>query len=255
MEHNFSSKSMIFLSRDAEQIFSPQILLARKLKKKKQALLLFLHEDVCNENNFRTILLNFRKFIHFQIPFPRNLGKRIIPSWKSFARTKINHVPPFFSKNRMLLIGPIGGCGHFARDLLLSRVVSRTLLRNTERGARGRCLKRLRIAVLVFHPFPCSWYASTLLPPEIVYPFSCVPTRYGRVVNDIMESRSTSPHPPAPLLLLHHVGPPRPTVVNVTSPTTLLFFSRSLTPPFLRIGIRLLLAPAFVLHRYFYCVR
>lgn len=71
---------MIFLFRDAEQIFSPQILLARKLKKKKQALLLFLHEDVCNENNFRTILLNFRKFIHFQIPFPRNLGKRIIPS-------------------------------------------------------------------------------------------------------------------------------------------------------------------------------
>lgn len=109
----------------------------------------------------------------------------------------------------MLLIGPIGGCGHFARDLLLSRVVSRTLLRNTERGARGRCLKRLRIAVLVFHPFPCSWYASTLLPPEIVYPFSCVPTRYGRVVNDIMESRSTSPHSPAPLLLLRHVGPPR----------------------------------------------
>lgn len=151
----------------------------------------------------------------------------------------------------MLLIGPIGGCGHFARDLLLSRVVSRTLLRNTERGARGRCLKRLRIAVLVFHPFPCSWYASTLLPPEIVYPFSCVPTRYGRVVNDIMESRSTSPHPPAPLLLLRHVGPPRPTVVNVTSPTTLLFFSRSLTPPFLRIGIRLLLAPAFVLHGIF----
>lgn len=75
-------------------IFSSQILLARKLKKKKQALLLFLHEDVCNENNFRTISLNFRKFIHFQIPFPRNLGKRIIPSWKSFARTKINHVPP-----------------------------------------------------------------------------------------------------------------------------------------------------------------
>lgn len=40
-------------------------------------------------------------------------------------------------------------------------------------GSWARCLKRLRIAVLVFHPFPCSWNAHPPLLPSIVPLFVC----------------------------------------------------------------------------------
>lgn len=141
---------------------------------------------------------------------------------------------------------PIAGFrGHFAKNLVSSGL-SLVLLRNRARTTVFEAAKNSGACV---PPLPLFLIRPPSSFPEIVYPFSCVPTRC-RVVNDIMESRSTSPSLLLLLLSPPHVGPPRPPSFNVTSPTTLLFFSHSLIspphpPP--SIAAPLLLAPAFVL--------
>lgn len=122
---------------------------------------------------------------------------------------------------------PIAGFrGHFAKNLVSSGL-SLVLLRNRARTTVFEAAKNSGACV---PPLPLFLIRPPSSFPEIVYPFSCVPTRC-RVVNDIMESRSTSPSLLLLLLSPPHVGPPRLPSFNVTSPTTLLFFSHSLIPP------------------------
>lgn len=118
---------------------------------------------------------------------------------------------------------PIAGFrGHFAKNLVSPRCCYAT--------ARGRrCLKRLRIAVLVFHPFPCSWYAHPPPSPRSCTPFRASPPGTG-VVNDIMESRSTSSPPPPSSSPPPSLWPTSAVQRDVTNHAS-IFLSLPLPPP------------------------
>lgn len=215
----------------------------------------FYFQNLRRRNKHAFFLLFLLEFAYptFQ-NFQNNLEKGERARIRTPSQQKSAPVPSPFSRIGCETIGgPSPDFVAISRKTW-SRVVSPRCCYATARGRR--CLKRLRIAVLVFHPFPCSWYAHPPPSPRSCTPFRASPPGTG-VVNDIMESRSTSspppPPPPPPSLLL--LGPPRP--FNVTSPTTLLFFSHSPPPPspLPRSPPPSPSRPGICVTRYFYCVR
>lgn len=206
----------------------------------------FYFQNLRRRNKHAFFLLFLLEFTTFQ-NFQNNLEKGERARIHTPSHQKSAPVPSPFSRIGCETIGgPSPDFVAISRKTW-SRVVSPRCCYATARGRR--CLKRLRIAVLVFHPFPCSWYAHPPPSPRSCTPFRASPPGTG-VVNDIMESRSTSSPPPPSSSLPPSLWPTSAVQRDVTNHAS-IFLSLPLPPssipPSLSFSPRHLCYPVFLL--------